>query len=365
MDGVTRYSVGLLLGLMGISHDFDLTVLVRAGLPGTHDLRTAAELRGATIVDVPASVIPSPIRLWPVFRHLRPGIYHHPNFTLPFSAPTPSVVTIYDAAQQVLPSSWLHRAAQLLYFKGMTAYAVRRASLIIAISRPVAEGVTRIFGADPERIAVIEPGIDPRFGERLDPEQLLGVRRRLGLTLPAILYVGTNWPHKNLRRLVQAFANIAALVPHELVLAGEAIGESVEIDDLGRQLGVAHRIRRLGVVSESDLRALYQIADVYVLCSLFEGFGMGVLEAMASGAPVLCSRQVSVTNSIKESTVLVDALKVDGIAEGLLRLCSDAQLREGLRRSGRAEASRYTWDRAAAATIVAYERALGAPLIAD
>ena len=343
--GIGRYGSGLTHALAR-REDVRLTLLVDPGAANTfHSLpdveRIAAPYRLSGVRQqwaVPAIV-----------RRLAPDIYHSPYYLMPYRMPCPVVVTFYDLIPLLVPGTH-HTGFQPIYrWTHRLAAAVARR--MIAISRATAADLTRLMGFPTERIIPIALGV----GEEFHPgaaHELAGVRRRYALPDEYALYVGTNKPHKNLARLIEAWA--LAEPAHTLVVAG---GEDTRFPgavDLAEKFGA--RIVATGGIAESDLPALYAGARFFVFPSLYEGFGLPVLEAMASGTPVICSNTSSLPEVAGDAALLVDPLEVGELAESIVRLSADESLRESLRGEGLARASRFSWERTASETAAVYER---------
>jgi glycosyltransferase involved in cell wall biosynthesis len=182
------------------------------------------------------------------------------------------------------------------------------------------------------------------------------VRKLYVLHKPIILTVGTLEPRKNLPMLVRAFAALHEQFPHDLVLAGPEGWLMDEIERTIAESGIGDRVRRIGFVDDEALVALYNGADVVAVPSLYEGFGLPVLEAMASGAPVLTSNVSSLPEVAGDAAVLVDPANLDSVVDGLRQMLASDELRARLRAAGPAQAAPFTWERTASLTHAAYQR---------
>jgi glycosyltransferase involved in cell wall biosynthesis len=280
-------------------------------------------------------------------------VFHGTVNTLPFGLRAPTVVTVHDLAFMRFPEQVTKKRYH--YLKFMVGSSVRRADLVLTPSEATRRDVAELYGIDPDRVLVTPLGVDPGFRPS-SPEQLAAIRERFGLARPYILTVGTIEPRKNLARLVQAFARVSGDFPHDLVLVGPAGWLMDEIEDAIAGSGVATRVRRTGFADDAALAALYGGADAVAMPSLYEGFGLPVLEAMASGAPILTSNISALPEVAGEAAELVDPTCVDSIAEGLSALLGSESRRDGLRRFGLQRAAQFTWDRTAALTVAAYQR---------
>ncbi len=261
------------------------------------------------------------------------------------------VVTVHDLAfehfPELFPRSW-----RLLYRIGLRA-AVRRADAILTPSRNTAEDLVSRTKVRPERIHVV-PLAAALGSHDADPRE---VRDRLKIPEPYVLFVGTLEPRKNLVSLVRAYRRAAGNgAPHTLVLAGP----------MGWQPGALLRELALpgpgdvvltGTVSASDLDALYRDASAFVYPSVYEGFGLPVLEALARGVPTIASNASSVPEVAGDAGIAVDPRSIADLADALERVLGDASLAEDLSRRGRERAARFTWDETARRTLQVYDKA--------
>src|SRR5262245_40927137 len=324
-----------------------------------------------------------------------PDVLFVPAHVLPLGAPLRrrmrTVVTVHDLGYLRFPEA--HTQAQRLYLRLSTLWSARAASRLIAISAATRDDLVRVAGVRPEKIAVVHHGLSPRFRPVADGE-IAAVLRRYGIAganehaigagdhtpagehkaRPYLLYVGTVQPRKNLVRLIEAFAQLddrrpttddrrptagqiiapnlqSAICNLQLVIAGKRGWLTEEIERRAAELGVAERVRFTGYVADEDLPSLLSGALAFVLPSLYEGFGMPVLEAMACGAPVLASNTSSLPEVAGDAALLVDPTDTAALADGLARLATDAGLRAELRARGLARAAEFTWDRCAAETL--------------
>jgi glycosyltransferase involved in cell wall biosynthesis len=258
------------------------------------------------------------------------------------------VVTIHDLAfehfPEAFPARWLR-----LYRAGLRA-AVRRAAAIVTPSTATADDVIARTGVEPSRVHVTplassEPSAAPEVG---------GAPTDLGVRAPYVLFVGTLEPRKNLVRLVRAYRRLAAEgLPHALVLNGPTGWGS---DDLERELALERpgSIVRTGGLDEAMLDALYRGAEAFVYPSLYEGFGLPVLEALRRGVPVVSSTTSSIPEVAGDAALLVDPTDDDALTDALRRVLTDPELRADLARRGPAQAARFSWAATARATLAVY-----------
>jgi glycosyltransferase involved in cell wall biosynthesis len=283
----------------------------------------------------------------------RPDVTWVPAHTLPLVMPGKAVVTVHDLGFRYFPAA--HPGWPRLYLNLSTAYSVRRAGLILADSQATADDVQRFYGTSPDKLRVVYPGVEPP-----PVANVAAVRAKYGLPERYFLFIGTLQPRKNIARIVQAYARWRAAHPGDavgLVLAG---GQGWLYDPAW--VAGVDGVTLTGYVDEGDKGALLAGALALVFPTLYEGFGFPVVEAMHCGTPVVCSNTSSLPELASDAALLVDPQDVDAIAAAMARLSDDDALRETLRARGVAQAQRFTWDEAAAATLAALETAAGVAL---
>lgn len=279
---------------------------------------------------------------------------HGPVFVGPLAARCPFVVTIHDLSFLRFPH--LFRPLNRLYLTVFARASVRRARRVIAVSADAADETTRLLGVDRGKVDVVYHGVDPEFRPRPQSE-VEAFRARRGLPPRFILSVGTLEPRKNLLRLVEAFALLRE-PGLKLVLVGGRGWHEAALFARVQELHLNDDVIFPGYVPGDELPLWYSAATAVAYPSLYEGFGMPVLEALAAGAAVLTSERSGLPEAAGEGALLVDPCDVQAIADGLRRLLQDHQLRAGLRERGLAHAVRFTWSKTAAATVAVYHRAL-------
>ncbi|MGH2594342.1 MAG: glycosyltransferase family 4 protein [Actinomycetota bacterium] len=263
------------------------------------------------------------------------------------------VVTVHDLAferfPELFPRSW-----RWLYRAGLRA-ATKRADAILVPSKNTADDLLARTSVDPTRVHVTPLAPSIATSED-DPADVLA---RLGVTAPYVLSVGTIEPRKNLVRLIRAYRQVAPEVPHALVLAGISGWHTEQLETELARPGPG-TIVRTGHVTEKQLDALYREADAFVYPSLYEGFGLPVVEAMARGVPTITSNTSSLPEVASDAALLVDPTDVSEIAEALARVLTDPGLAGDLRARGRARAVTFSWPATARATLDVYRHVMGA-----
>lgn len=295
--------------------------------------------------------VPIPSRLiatTPVERFTGPlDVLHGPSAALPATSGARTVVTIQDVGPLRRPQDVPRSFASA--FRRSVTDAVRRADRVFTASDFTADEAGALLGVPRERMETVHPGVSAAFsqpGDAAADRRLLAERH--GVEGPFVLFVGTTNPRKNLPRLLDAFAAARrrASLPHRLVIAGDRGFDDVRDDVADRGLG--DNVRIAGYVDEADLPAFYRCAGALAFPSLYEGFGLPVIEAMAAGCPVLTSAASSLPEVAGDAALLVDPGSEDAIAGGLVRLLTDDALRARLAEAGRRRAAAFAWDAFAA-----------------
>jgi glycosyltransferase involved in cell wall biosynthesis len=300
-------------------------------------------------------------------------VAHVPYFAPPLASPCPVVTTIHDLITLLFPE--YGASASVRAYNSLVSTAAGRANAIIADSQHSARDIVRLLGVPRERVRVVYLAAEPRFHPAERQEDLDDVRRRFGLPEKFILYIGGLNRHKNVGVLLQAFAAVRDRLPFActLAIAGHAqSGNPLVFPDLrqeARDLGLSASeaegnghsggapgdVRFLHFVPEEDKPLLYGAAHLFVFPSLYEGFGLPPLEAMACGTPVVCSNAASLPEIVGDAGLLVDPADVGALTEAMHAVLTGEDLRAGLRSRGLAQAARFSWRRTADETVAVYE----------
>jgi glycosyltransferase involved in cell wall biosynthesis len=290
-------------------------------------------------------------------------LLHAPDFVSP---PTraPTIVTIHDLSFLVHPEC--AEPSMVRYLTDAVPRGLRRANLILADSQATRRDITRLLVVDPARIELVYPGVGPQF-QPLAPDVIEPVRQRLGLPDRFVLFVSTLEPRKNLVRLLEAFAQIvrgghpalpASAADLHLVIGGRRGWLYEDIFTTIDRLQLREQVRLLDYVHDKDLPALYNLAAAFAYPSIYEGFGIPPLEALACGTPTVTANNSSLPEVVDDAAVLVSAEDVSSIASGLARAVSDQALRGRLRAAGPVQARKFTWEQAAKRVLACYQRAV-------
>ncbi len=348
--GIARYTYNLTRSLAAVAdHPFDVLVDPWTA-NGRYDLATLASRPGLRLrpVAAPAFHPLGMLRIALALRDLGAEIYHSPYYFVPPWTPGRLVTTIFDVTSARFATFLPSRQARIAYNLA-TFWVLKRSYRVIVPSANTGHDLVTLYRAAPSKLAKIPLGVDQRFNPA-SPAAIEVVRHRYGLPARFVLYVGINKPHKNLRRLVEAFAEAERPNDVVLVMAGREDPRHPTGAALAKAAGLADRVLCLGDVADPDLPALYSAATVFAFPSLYEGFGLPPLEAMACGTPVICSRAGSLPEVVGDAGLLFEPRDSSDLARALSALLNDAALRQQLAEAGRARARRFSWDAAAKAT---------------
>jgi glycosyltransferase involved in cell wall biosynthesis len=347
--GVGRYTYHLLRSLIELKEDLEFVCYVkprtlRDGLPEGWEVYPNVRW-----VETP--------RAWLRWRGRldRLDLYHGTNFKLQTTGRFGGVVTIYDL--------WLDRYPQYsskLFGQRLSYYRTRRtaqrARKVVAISEHTARDIHSLYGIEVSKIAVIHVGVSDEFRPFKDPASKEELHRRVSIpTSRFILFMGGADPRKNHETLLRACAGHPALLErHSLVMVGDERHRFGDIRATAARLGLGERVICTGRVGMSDLRLLYSHADAFVFPSIYEGFGIPVLEAMACGAPVITSNTTSLPEVAGNAALLVNPLNATELAEALSRVLENSALQQELREKGFERVKAFSWSRVARETFALY-----------
>jgi glycosyltransferase involved in cell wall biosynthesis len=362
-SGVGYYAENLLAGMMSAAPQHDYVLFSNRAIVSPLDATPAGRLSAYKGRYFPMQTAWMQGVLPGTLRRVRPDVCHYPNYLAPLAGNCPSVVTLHDMTLFVTPR--FHHWKKLVLDRTLIPLVARRAQAIVTVSHSAGDDIVRYLGVSPSKVHVILNAVSSAFHPVTDKAQLDTVLARYGLDGPYILYVGTIEPRKNLARLIDAFRELKERgLPHKLVLVGQQgwhcapIYAEVEKYDLGKD------VLFTGYVPFEDLPVLYSGASVMAFPSLYEGFGLPVLEAMSCGAPVVTSRSSALAEVADGAALLVDPQSCAQIADAIYRVCTEPDLAEELSEKGRARATHFTWENAARATLDVYDSLLAPRVVA-
>ena len=297
-------------------------------------------------------------------RGIRADVVHFTNGMVPIAWSVPTIVTIHDMSLTMFPG--FHPARRVLLNRPFVNLAARRADAIITVSEAAKRDIVRLYGIDGARVHVVHEAAAPSFRVIHDQGELRRVRERWGLAGRFILYVGTIEPRKNLPTLIEAFARrrVAGDLPHQLVCVGPYGWLSADVEGLIDRLHVRDAVTFTGYVPFEDLPAIYNLAELFVFPSVYEGFGLPVVEAMACGTPVLTGHVAALSEVAGGAAAEVASLDVESLGDAIAAVTSDRARREDLARRGLQRAQMFSWERAATETLKVYRSAVARPVTA-
>ena len=341
--GIGTYIRNLLRQLARLDRDTEFVVLARPA-----DCEAVGSL-GENFRAVPETAanysVAEQIRIPFALRREGVTLFHAPHYVLPPLVTCRSVVTIHDCIHLMFPQYLPSRLA-LAYARTSIALASRRATRVLTVSESSKRDILRFVDVPADKIDVIYNAYDARFGVEPCEEDVIRVRERYQLHDEFVLYAGNVKPHKNLERLIEAFDLVRkrGLDHLKLVLIGDEISKYAALRRAVHSHQLHKYVRFLGYLPEETLAVMYRLAGVFVFPSLYEGFGLPPLEAMASGTPVVTSNVSSLPEVTGDAAVLVDPYRPEAIADGIERVLGDETLRRDLRAKGLARARQFSWE---------------------
>ncbi len=374
--GIGRYTKGLVKALMSLDRQNEYTLFV-AGQIGTQDTQCTTHDTGyKPDLDIPSNFrlksIPVSDRVLNIVWHRlrlplpveaftgKADVFHSPDFVLPLVWRARAIVTVHDLSFMRTPEC--AEPSLRAYLNKVVPRSIQRADLILADSHNTKRDIIELLGVDARKIQVVPAGVGERFHPIDDEATLEKVRRRYHLEEPFILSVSTLEPRKNFTGLIEAYAQLIERgsqiqrIPHKLVIAGAKGWLYEEIFATVERLGLAERVIFPGFVAEEDLPALYNLADLLAFPSLYEGFGLPPLEAMACGTPVVTSNSSSLPEIVGGVGIMVEATDTEGLVEAMRRALQDGELRRSMIEKGLEQAKKFSWRKAAEKLLGAYRR---------
>ena len=359
--GISRYVGPLVRALIALENTFDIQLILRRGwqkLPAVQQLEALAPVTRLTMPDRAMTnwwdctgySLPFPRRLWGSF-----DCYLSTSLMSPVLSRGEVLTIVYDLIPLRLPTLFPEHGM----FREQIRRVCQRSSMLIAISECTKQDLIELMGVEPERIHVVYPGQNCD-AQRCNPNQIATVLALHRINRPYVLYVGSLGPHKNVTTLLRAYeqARLANKVSAALVLAGGTEWGEETLAVL-ESLKVKQDVIVTGFVEDEDLPGLYAGAELFVFPSLYEGFGLPVLEAMAYGKAVVVSDGGAVPEVIGRAGICVDAHDVDELAEAMIQVLDDRSHRESMERASLAQAARFSWETSAAVLADVMEHTAG------
>lgn len=357
-DGVGRYAHGLLHGLSQLEGNHRVVLFIDPSLPNTRfDLDQLVQTGKVEIRHMRLPLYhPRELWTWPMLlRNVGAQVFHSPYMWVPLVLPCPLVSTVHDMIFDRYPE-YIPGKRFLVPYKIMSRLSLWLSRAVIAVSESTRRDIVQYARVRPNKIVTVLEGVESRFQRITDPVVLDAVRQKYNLPPHFILAIGARRPHKNIPRLVSAYAQIADEVEQSLVLVGSIDTRFSPEAELGELKGRG-RIIETGRVDDDDLNALYSLADLFVQPSIIEGFGLPLAEAMACGCAVICSETSSLPEVVGDAALLFDPLDEGAIAAAMREVLTTPGLRDKLAADGLRRAAALNWTSAAEQTLAVFRRA--------
>ncbi|MCK5146603.1 glycosyltransferase family 4 protein [bacterium] len=358
LTGIGRYLNGLIPELIQQGQRHYWTLLLTDNLESNHPL---SMISGPNVQKIPVGLRgPSLKQHLVTSRILRTNnidLYHHPHFDLPYRITVPTVATIHDLKYirhpHFFPKKSLLKTA---YIHHTLKHTLKRANRIIAISDFTRNDLHQFSNTTSNKIDVIHHGLD-------HPEWKISnakIHHALNLENPYILCIAEKRPHKNLTTLIHAFSQMkrTGYMDQHLVICGKSYSDYTVPEDRARELGLEDIIHFTGYVSDETMATLYNNASLFVLPSLYEGFGFPLLEAMKAGVPVIAANTTAIPEIVGDAGILFEANNHDDLAKKMQNIIDNQSESQRLIARGLERATYFTWARAAKSTLLCYERAI-------
>jgi glycosyltransferase involved in cell wall biosynthesis len=344
-----------------------------AGIRSGHELFIFAQQSGPKLINLPEDNLVE----WVIVDERNPGsrlvweqlylpylvrksgveLLHSLHYTRPVRLTCKSVVTFHDMTLFLYPE--LHTWARRLFFPQMMRYSARKADELITVSDSTRDDLIRILQADPKKVTTTHLGVDPGFQLIKDEDERRRVAEKYNLPERFILYVGLVEPRKNLPVLIDSYKRLLdSGFVYELVLVGRFGWMYEDAIEQVNELGLETNVRFLGYVPQEDLPLVYNLASLFVYPTIYEGFGLPVLEAMACGVPVITSNVSSLPEIVNEAGLLTPVNDSEALFETMKKALGDGKLREELIKKGPQRAAEFTWSKTAQLTLQVYQKAM-------
>lgn len=365
MSGVGRYLVSLCSELKAGQDGNVYELWLQDGLPRTHPVWA---LQGGRLslrtLPLRQMSLAGQARIPLELRRAQPDLLHYPHFDLPFAAPGPLVATIHDLKYIARPDffpkmGWSKR----WLIRQMTLNTCRRAKRVICDSQAAADDLQNRLGVPAQKLRVVPLGVEQRFFQRIGAAELNAYRQKMGLERPYLLFVGERRPHKNLPGLLAAFKLFRqeSGCNYALVIAGKRYSDYNRPEQMVAEMNLQDQVRFLEYVPDDELPYLYQGAQALALVSFYEGFGLPILEAMASGLAVVAADCASLPEVTGPAGLLVAADDPQGIARALRQAAQPGAEQDRLIAAGLERARSFSWEACARQTAQIYEEAMTTP----
>ena len=271
-----------------------------------------------------------------------------PKNVVPFFVDAKSIIVVHDLAY-FMPELNAYSLIDTIYMKHMIKSSLKRADGVISVSQNTKSDIIKLIGTDENKIKVVYEAADSKYKITIDIIKLKEIKAKYKLCDKFIFYSGSLSPRKNMVRFLLAYDKIKAKIPHKLVLTGGRSWNDKDVYEIINQMGES--VIKLGYVNDEDMPFVYNLADLFVYPSLYEGFGLPPLEAMACGCPVITSNTSSIPEVVGEAGVMVDPYNIEDLAKAMYKVLTNAKLKEDMVEKGLHRAKHFNWDKCAKETL--------------
>lgn len=357
--GIEQYAYYLLLNLKAVDEKNEYILFLGSNKPVSDDIKNFG-----FFCDV--SALPTTNQLFKItwqhfylpsrLKDLRIDVFHEPTFIAPFFKQCPTVITIHDLAFKLLPNCYTLR--NRLYLDWLMKRSMDTSDMVIAVSENTKKDILLNYKIKEQKVKVVYEAVDENFHPviNLKEEKTAKVKAKYGIMGNFILTVSLISPRKNMVNLIRAFTRLKqnGKIDHQLVIVGPKGWLFKEIFEEAARSGYKEDIIFSDFVAQDELVMLYNTADVFVYPSLYEGFGLPLLEAMACNCPVVASNCSSITEVCSEAALLVDPYDPNGLADAIFKVLADSSFKKSLIEKGSIRAASFSWRRAAVETVEIY-----------
>jgi glycosyltransferase involved in cell wall biosynthesis len=354
LGGVATYTLEVLEQMFRIDSRNEFVLFYRKAPPAEQSFSRYRNVE-EVIVPTPTKILWDQVAMPLHAREKRIDVLFNPKLTVPIFAGCKTVFVRHGGDWLAFPQNY--PLLDRIYFTLAAPFYYRKADAIVSISNSCTEQLVRHTSVDPKKLVTIYHGVPARYFGSHDEEQLRSIKERYGLPDEFMLFVGKIYPMKNFSRNLLAFNEARKRKPFKFVVVGKPFLKYKKELQLIGDLGLEREVLQVGWVPDEDLPCFYKLATFLSFPSLYEGFGIPIIEAMASGCPVLTSDRGGATAEVAGgAALLVDPTNVDSIAEGMCRMISDEALRKDLREKGLKRAGDFSWENCARSTHALLER---------
>lgn len=345
MHGIARYSYNLIENMAEI--DTENKYILLSGYPELQVFSSRYKNFKFIKCNTPLYSIQEQLIIPPILKREKADLYHSPTFSAPIYQPCKVILTVHDMIHLISGKS-IHK----LYYKNIVKRAMMKAAAVITVSENSKSDIVKWIGIPEKKVYVTYNGIEERFKPSSDKTLPDKIKKGYDISDRYILFVGNQKPHKNVEGILKAFKTAIERgdIQHYLILAG------VKRDFVKAEGGLADKVICIDIHSDDDLIKLYQSADLFLAPSLYEGFGLPLLEAMACGIPVITSNRASIPEVVGDAAIMVNPEDIDEIANAVCRVLKDENLKSDLIRKGLKRAKMFSWRKMAEETLELYKR---------